>query len=340
MGAGRERAVDRAGAVLEERPPTGSTPSGRSTARPRPACSALAFEERHRLVEDRRVAGDVEVVATRRTAARARRRRCACGRRGPSAGATSAGRRPRRTGARPRAGSARAADPRRVTAKARHVLELVAEAVRAARLVERAAAPEPARERLIEEPAVDEEVERRVGRLDLQPAEHAVPEPPDLPQRRVDVLVPLRRHQAPGLGRVPRLAEEDAHLAAPFAARARSGAAAPRTGRAPRPMRPESARPGASPEGSAAEPLRPRNSVRSAVNEVGATSSAANATASGIVVVPRIARVQRARLGVERRDDEPGRTPSGSRRGPTRRRTSPRASSRARTGSRSSAATP
>ena len=47
------------------------------------------------------------------------------------------------------------------------VLELVAEAVRAARLVVARARPEPAGEVLVEEPAVHEEVEGVVGRRDL-----------------------------------------------------------------------------------------------------------------------------------------------------------------------------
>ena len=55
------------------------------------------------------------------------------------------------------------------------VLELVAEAVRAARLVEGRPRPDPAGQDLIEEPAVQEQVHRGVGRAHLDGAEHPIP---------------------------------------------------------------------------------------------------------------------------------------------------------------------
>jgi len=57
------------------------------------------------------------------------------------------------------------------------VLELIAEAERASRLVEGRARPEPAGEHLVEEPAVHHHVERRVGGLDADAAERVAPEP-------------------------------------------------------------------------------------------------------------------------------------------------------------------
>ncbi len=56
-----------------------------------------------------------------------------------------------------------------------HVLELVAEAERAARLVEARARPVPAGEHLVEQPAVGQQVERRVGRLHLHDAQATLP---------------------------------------------------------------------------------------------------------------------------------------------------------------------
>src|SRR5262245_21270332 len=57
------------------------------------------------------------------------------------------------------------------------VLELVAKAVGAARLIIRRARPEPATQRLVQQPAIDEQIERAVGRRDLDGAEYLVPLP-------------------------------------------------------------------------------------------------------------------------------------------------------------------
>ncbi len=67
----------------------------------------------------------------------------------------------------------------------RDVLELVAESEPAARLVEAGPPPHPARQRLIEEPAIDHQVEGQVGRPDLDCAEQPVPRPGALAQRRL-----------------------------------------------------------------------------------------------------------------------------------------------------------
>ena len=55
------------------------------------------------------------------------------------------------------------------------VLQLIAESERAAGLVGPAARPDSTRQRLVQQPAVDEEVERVVGRVDLKRAENLVP---------------------------------------------------------------------------------------------------------------------------------------------------------------------
>src|SRR5207247_2256011 len=57
------------------------------------------------------------------------------------------------------------------------VLQLVAETERTAGLVRSASRPETATERLIEQPAIDQQVERVVGRPHLYGAEGIVPEP-------------------------------------------------------------------------------------------------------------------------------------------------------------------
>ena len=64
------------------------------------------------------------------------------------------------------------------------VLQLVAKAVGAARLIERRAGPDAAGERLIEQPAVQHDVHRPIGRLHLDRAEHILPVPTDLGQTR------------------------------------------------------------------------------------------------------------------------------------------------------------
>src|SRR5262245_35185305 len=55
------------------------------------------------------------------------------------------------------------------------ILQLIAEPVRAARLIERRACPYPAGERLIERPAIEDEIHCAIGRFDLNGAEHGVP---------------------------------------------------------------------------------------------------------------------------------------------------------------------
>ncbi len=68
------------------------------------------------------------------------------------------------------------AGQRRARGGERHaVLQLVAEAVGAARLVEGGAGPDAAGERLVEQPAVQHDVHRPVGRLHLDRPEDVVP---------------------------------------------------------------------------------------------------------------------------------------------------------------------
>ena len=162
--AGQSRLlVEAARAVLEER--------RRLVGRPRleervvlAGRERRALEERNDLVEDRRVAGRLDVVRSGSRRARRGRRRCGCARPGRTAAATSAGRRPRRTAAPRRAAGARAPARGRAKVERHAVLQLVAEAVGAARLVEGRARPDAAGERLVEQPAVEHDVHRAVGR--------------------------------------------------------------------------------------------------------------------------------------------------------------------------------
>ena len=116
-----------------------------------------------------------DVAAGRAAAARGSRRRSACARRGPTADATSAARRLRGTGAPAQRSSCSRSRPRLGMHQRHRVLQLVAEAERAAGLVEAAARPHAAGERLVEQPAVGQHVERRVGRFDLHRAQRAAP---------------------------------------------------------------------------------------------------------------------------------------------------------------------
>ena len=95
----------------------------------------------------------------------------------------------------------------------RRVLELVAEAVRAARLVERAPPPHAARQRLVAEPAVHQHVELGQGRLHLHGAEEVRPEHAGARQRGVDgSRLAIPRDQRTGRAGFGRLAQEEAQL--------------------------------------------------------------------------------------------------------------------------------
>ena len=63
-------------------------------------------------------------------------------------------------------------------AQRHHVLELVAETVRAAQLIKRRARPDAARQRLIEQPAIHQHIHGRIGRGDLHGARACRPSGP------------------------------------------------------------------------------------------------------------------------------------------------------------------
>src|SRR5439155_26674161 len=89
------------------------------------------------------------------------------------------------------------------------ILELVAEAEGAARLVEGRAAPEPAGESLIAEPAVHQEVDGGRRRLHLDRRQRLAPERPYLVERLVQrTRMPVPRNERACGAQVCRLAEK------------------------------------------------------------------------------------------------------------------------------------
>ena len=205
-----EAAVERRARSARRATPLARPSVGLEVARrARPARSGRPFEERHALVEDAAIAGRLDVVRgdvgsqTRSSEMRVRTPWPAGGSHqcwtSPSTNCRAAAR--RRCS---RVSSGRA------TASAMHVLELVAEAVGAARLVERRARPDAAGQRLIEQPAVQHDVHRAVRRLHLDGAEQRRPSSRvDLAQHGVEIGVAVardqrrapRRRRRPGRGR-------------------------------------------------------------------------------------------------------------------------------------------
>ena len=72
-------------------------------------------------------------------------------------------------------------------AQRHHILELVAESICTAQLIECRARPYTACQRLVEQPAIHEHIHGRIGRVDLHGAEHVVPRPRNLGQDCVQV---------------------------------------------------------------------------------------------------------------------------------------------------------
>ena len=95
-----------------------------------------------------------------------------------------------------------------------HVLELVAKPVGAPGLIEGGAGPYPAGERLVEEPAVEHDVERAVRRLDLDGSRDVIPACGDRPQRDIQIHRAIAGEQGARVLDRRGLAEEEDHLAA------------------------------------------------------------------------------------------------------------------------------
>src|SRR5580658_369607 len=68
-----------------------------------------------------------------------------------------------------------------------YALKLIAETVGTAQLIERRASPHAARQGLIKQPAIEEQIHARVGGLHLHRAEHVVPPASGVAQRIVKI---------------------------------------------------------------------------------------------------------------------------------------------------------
>ena len=115
-----------------------------------------------------------------------------------------------------------------------HILQLVAEAVGAARLIERGTPPDAAGERLVEQPAIEQQVHGGIGRLDLHSTQNLFPLVlRSLPGRGdfFRALEALDNRQR--CGTVFTLAEHEMELLLRRRAASRRAAAAPHRGRIP-----------------------------------------------------------------------------------------------------------
>src|SRR5512141_2341755 len=92
------------------------------------------------------------------------------------------------------------------------ILDLIPEPIRPARLIEGRPCPDAARKRLIEKPAVQEEVHGTVRTLHLDSAEEIVPETGHLLQEFVNFGFSVLVHKSAGLARGTGIAQEEDHL--------------------------------------------------------------------------------------------------------------------------------
>ena len=94
-------------------------------------------------------------------------------------------------------------------AQRHHVLKLVAKAIGAACLVKRRARPNPARQRLIQQPTVQQNVHRTVRRRHLDRAKRGVPERGNPGKDGVEIGRPVLRDQRLCVGIRRRLAKQE-----------------------------------------------------------------------------------------------------------------------------------
>ncbi len=207
----RQRALEGQAAVLEERRGARRGRVLRVTvvlAGPQ----RLTLEEGHLLVEDRRVAGRGHVLARH------------VGEPGEVVGAPGAHAAPRRWVPPVQHVAFRELVPRRLekvrprlarrrVEERQHVLQLVAEPEGAARLVEARAPVEARRDGLRQQPAVEHQVHRGLGRLDAQVAEQLVPRARERRPGRLHLTaVAEAGDQVEGLAAARRLPEEEVGL--------------------------------------------------------------------------------------------------------------------------------
>ena len=93
------------------------------------------------------------------------------------------------------------------------ILELIAESESAARLIERRTAPDPAAQHLVQEPAIEEQVDTRVGRAHLHGVQNSVPALADFFECRLHLCrVPVATQQTSRFvlaGSLQRMAQVD-----------------------------------------------------------------------------------------------------------------------------------
>ena len=229
-----QRALERASAVLEERTPRRADASYCAYRSCSSGASGSPVEERHRLVEDRRVAGGAATYSavtngSQSHVVRAARPHAATGRWVP----------PVQDVAflelmRGRFEDVRARHVGRCVEQRQDVLELVAD-TRRRRSTDRSPCDRrrATTRRLVEQPAVEHQVHRRLRRLDADVPEHAVPE---RAQARSTPRRPRRgrgsaRRARSASSRLARLPENEVRLDLLRRARARGAPGAPRTDR-------------------------------------------------------------------------------------------------------------
>ena len=210
VAAEREALVEPARAVLEQRGGfvgNGGLEEAVVLARREPR----AFQERNHLVQDGGVAGRVDImgggVGEPRAVVGDPRAHALAGMRQPPVLNVAFDELPCRCAQQVLARHLRSGGGERHA-----VLKLIAEAVGAARLIEGRAGPDAAGERLIEQPAVQHDVHRPIGRLHLDRAEDIVPVPADLGQNGVEIGRAIARDQAPRVFRARGLAEKEDDL--------------------------------------------------------------------------------------------------------------------------------
>ena len=94
---------------------------------------------------------------------------------------------------------------------------MIAESNRSARLIESAARPETSGQGLIKEPPVRQQIERRIGGLDMDGTEGAIPEVPDSLQRASRrFLAPKPLNQCADIVDIPTDAQREYDFAFPI----------------------------------------------------------------------------------------------------------------------------
>jgi hypothetical protein len=191
------------------------------------------------------------------------------------------------------------------------VLQLIAKAVCAAGLIKGCPRPDAAGERLIQHPAIEDDIQRPVRRFHLDRAENMLPMLRDLTEDGVEIGVAVASEQRPRGRCVVGFAEEENDLHVWPGSRSTNVRSA-QHGSRPAPARLASGTRAAMAAGISRVPWRPRNSPRSAVHcdcRPGEIRKSDSRAEGGI---PRIAGEQGARVRIELGQNEGRRRPARS----------------------------